>query len=93
MFRGEILISVPKYLIWCQTLHGVAYSGNTLAFGCVGKTVLYDIEKKETKEIPLKDAGSRVGTFKFVAESDLDKFILRYLIINVYIWYMGIMRM
>ncbi len=54
----------------CEQLHGVAYSGNTLAFGCVGKTVLYDIEKKETKEIPLKDAGSRVGMFKFVAEGD-----------------------
>lgn len=54
----------------CEQLHGVAYSGNTLAFGCVGKIVLYDIEKKETKEIPLKDAGSRVGTFKFIEESD-----------------------
>ena len=54
----------------CEQLHGAAYGGNTLAFGCVGGVVLYDVETKETKEIKLKDSGSRVGTFKFAADSD-----------------------
>lgn len=54
----------------CTDLHGAAYVDNTLAFGCVGSIVLYDVTTKETKSIPLKDEGSRVGTFKFANDSD-----------------------
>lgn len=54
----------------CTDLHGAAYVDNTLAFGCVGSVVLYDVTTKETKVIALKDEGSRVGTFKFVNDSD-----------------------
>ncbi|MEE1131521.1 MAG: hypothetical protein UHX00_07890 [Caryophanon sp.] len=54
----------------CTDLHGAAYVDNTLAFGCVGSVVLYDVATKETKEIALKEEGSRVGTIKFAHDSD-----------------------
>ncbi len=54
----------------CEQLHGAAHVDNTLAFGCVGSVVLYDLNTKGTKEIELKDGGSRVGTFKFATGSD-----------------------
>lgn len=54
----------------CTDLHGAAYVDNTLAFGCIGSVVLYDVATKETNEIALKDEAGRVSTLKFADNSD-----------------------
>lgn len=58
----------------CEGLHGTAYGGEgtseKLAFGCMGKVVLYDVASNQTTDVTLPDAGSRVGTVKHVGGSD-----------------------
>lgn len=52
----------------CEGLHGTAYTGEgateKLAFGCIGKVVVYDVATKKATDVPLPDVGARVGTVK-----------------------------
>lgn len=58
----------------CEGLHGTAYGGEgtdeKLAFGCIGKVVVYDVATKNATDVILPDAGARVGTVKHIDGSD-----------------------
>lgn len=58
----------------CEGLHGTAYGGEgsneKLAFGCMGKVVIYDVATKTTTDVTLADEGARVGTVKHIGGSD-----------------------
>lgn len=58
----------------CEGLHGTAYGGEgsneKLAFGCMGKVVLYDVTTKKTVDVVLPDVNARVGTVKRIGASN-----------------------
>ena len=58
----------------CAGLHGTAYGGEgdseKLAFGCMGKVVVYDVAKNKATDVALPDEGARVGTVKHVGGSN-----------------------
>ncbi|MER2000916.1 MAG: hypothetical protein ABS882_14205, partial [Lysinibacillus sp.] len=58
----------------CEGLHGTAYGNEgekeKLAFGCIGKAVVYDVASKKTIDVALPDEGARVGTVKLGENSD-----------------------
>lgn len=57
----------------CEGLHGTAYIGEgpteKLAFGCIGKAVVYDVATKKATDVALPDEGARVGTVKIGKDS------------------------
>lgn len=58
----------------CEGLHGTAYSGEgdneKLAFGCIGKAVVYDVAGKKATDVVLPDKEARIGTVMLGANSD-----------------------
>ncbi|MGN7477527.1 hypothetical protein ACTHOQ_06700 [Solibacillus silvestris] len=58
----------------CEGLHGTAYSGKganeKLAFGCVGKVVLYNVANNESTDIIMPNSKARVSTVKHANGSD-----------------------
>ena len=58
----------------CAGLHGTAYGGEgdaeKLAFGCMGKVVVYNVAANKATDVVLPDEGARVGTVKHVGGSD-----------------------
>lgn len=58
----------------CESLHGTAYGGEgekeTVAFGCMGKVIVYNVAAKKATEVAMPDTSARVSTVKYGKESD-----------------------